>query len=90
MITKAQLRAENELLKQQCLKLVKERDAAEAAVFRAESILRELKRRFELHQKHFPEACVDLYQAGVKTRQVVQPLFSKVYSQLSLAKGFTK
>ena len=90
MITKAQLREENELLKQQCLKLVKERDAAEAAVFRAESILRELKRRFELHQKHFPEACVDLYQAGVKTRQVVHPLFSKVYSQLSLAKGFTK
>ena len=90
MITKAQLRAENELLKQQCTKLLRERDEAEEKVFKAESILRELKRRFELHQKHFPEACVDLYQAGVKTRQVVQPLFSKVYSQLSLAKGFTK
>jgi len=90
MITKAQLKAENELLRQQCSKLLKDREQAEQELFKAESVLRELKRRFELHQKHFPEACVDLYQAGVKTRQVVQPVFSKAMASLSLAQGFTK
>ena len=87
---KKELQAENDLLRKQTLRLIQERDEALSHLFKAESVLKELKRRFELHQKHFPEACGDMFQAGVKTRQVMQPLFSKVYSQLSLATGFTK
>ena len=87
---KKELQAENDLLRKQTLRLIQERDEAMSHLFKAESVLKELKRRFELHQKHFPEACSDMFQAGVKTRQVMQPLFSKVYTQLSLATGFTK
>ena len=97
MITKADLtkqllaeQAENQLLRQQCSKLLKDREQAEQELFKAESVLRELKRRWEIHQVEFPKACVDVYSVGVKTGEVVKPVFSKAMASLSLAKGFTK
>ena len=90
MITKAQLRAENELLRQQCAKLLKDREQAEQELFKTQSVLRELKRRWRVHQEEFPKACVDVYAVGVKTGEVVKPVFSKAMASLTLAKGFTK
>ena len=97
MVTKADLtqqllaeQAENQLLRQQCDKLLKDREQAEQELFKAESVLREIQRRWEIHLVEFPKACVDVYSAGVKTRQVVQPVFSKAMASLTLAKGFTK
>ena len=90
MITKAQLREENELLRQQCAKLLKDREQAEQELFKAESVLRELKRRFKIHQEEFPKACIDVYAVGIKTGEVVKPVFSKAMASLSLAQGFTK
>jgi len=90
MITKAQLRAENELLRQQCAKLLKDREQAEQELFKTQSVLRELKRRWRVHQEEFPKACVDVYAVGVKTGEVVKPVFSKAMASLSPAQGFTK
>tara|TARA_R100000458_G_C8132364_1_gene146862 strand:+ start:172 stop:465 length:294 start_codon:yes stop_codon:yes gene_type:complete len=97
MITKADLtkqllaeQAENELLRKQCAKLLKDREQAEQELFKAESVLRELKRRWKVHQEEFPKACVDVYAVGVKTGEVVKPVFSKAMASLTLAKGFTK
>jgi len=99
---KKELEAENALLRQQCSKLLKDREQAEQELFKAESVLRELKRRWELHQKHFPEACQDVYTVGYNTgkivhevvlpkvREVSKPVFSKAMASLTLAKGYTK
>jgi len=97
MITKAALRAEiaalkaeNELIRQQCLKLEQDRTEAEKQLLTAHQYLSDLKRRWTIHQKEWTQAVIDVRAAGETTRQVVQPVFSKVYSQLSLATGFTK
>ena len=97
MVTKADLtkqlleeQAENQLLRQQCAKLLKDREQAEQELFKTESVLRELKRRWQIHQEEFPKACIDVYAVGVKTGEVVKPVFSKAKASLSLATGFTK
>ena len=109
MVTKAELtkqllaeQEENQFLRRQCSKLVKDREEAEQELFKAESVLRELKRRWKLHQKHFPEACQDVYTVGYNTgkivhevvlpkvREVSKPVFSKAMASLTLARGFTK
>jgi hypothetical protein len=97
MITKAELtkqllheQQENKLLRQQCSKLLKDREKAEQDLFQAKSVLRELRRRWKVHQEEFPKACVDVYAVGVKTGEVVKPVFSKAMASLTLAKGFTK
>tara|TARA_R100000458_G_C8061394_1_gene104166 strand:- start:40 stop:336 length:297 start_codon:yes stop_codon:yes gene_type:complete len=98
MITKAELtkqllaeQQENQLLRQQCSKLLKDREKAEQDLFQAKSVLRELRRRWKVHQEEFPKACVDVYAVGVKTGEVVKPVFSKAMASLTLAgKGFIK
>ena len=97
MITKAELRAEiealkaeNELIRQQCLKLEQDRTITEQQLFTAHQYLRDIKQRWSIHQREFNQAVIDVRSAGVQSREVVQPLFSKVYSKLSLATGFTK
>ncbi len=97
MITKAELRAEiealkaeNELIRQQCLKLEQDRTITEQQLLTAHQYLRDIKQRWSIHQKEFNQAVIDVRAAGVKSREVVMPTFSKIYSQLSLAKGFTK
>ena len=87
---KKELQAENDLLRKQTLRLIQERDEALSHLFKAESVLKELKQRWTIHQKEWSQAVIDVRSAGVTTREVVQPLFSKVYSKLSLATGFTK
>ena len=97
MITKAQLRAEiealkaeNDLIKQQCLKLEKDRTITKEQLLTAHQYLSDLKRRWSIHQQEFNQAVIDVRSAGTSAREVVMPTFSKIYSQLSLAKGFTK
>ena len=97
MITKAALRAEiaalkaeNDLIKRQCLKLEEDRTLTEQQLLTAHQYLSDLKRRWSIHQKEWSQAVIDVRSAGETTRQVVQPVFSKVYSKLSLATGFTK
>ena len=97
MITKAALRAEiealkaeNELIRQQCLKLEQDRTITEQQLLTAHQYLRDIKQRWSIHQREFNQAVIDVRAAGVKSREVVMPTFSKIYSQLSLAKGFTK
>ena len=97
MITKAELRAEiealkaeNELIRQQCLKLEEDRTLTEQQLLTAHQYLRDIKQRWSIHQREFNQAVIDVRSAGVQSREVVQPLFSKVYSKLSLATGFTK
>ena len=97
MITKAALRAEiaalkaeNELVRQQCLKLEQDRTEAEQKLLSFHQYIRDLKQRWAIHQKEWTQAVIDVRSAGKTTREVVQPVFSKVYSQLSLATGFTK
>jgi len=97
MITKAALRAEiaalkaeNELVRQQCLKLEEDRTLTEQQLLTAHQYLRDIKQRWSIHQREFNQAVIDVRSAGVQSREVVQPLFSKVYSKLSLATGFTK
>ncbi len=90
MITKAQLREENELLRQQCLKLEQDRTITEQKLLTAHQYLRDIKTRWSIHQKEFNQAVIDVKAAGSTAREVVIPTFSKIYSQLTLAKGFTK
>ena len=97
MITKAALRAEiaalkaeNELVRQQCLKLEQDRTEAEQKLLTVHQYVRDLKQRWTIHQQEWSQAVIDMRSAGAATREVVQPVFSKVYSQLSLATGFTK
>ena len=97
MITKAALRAEiaalkaeNELVRQQCLKLEQDRTEAEQKLLTVHQYIRDLKQRWTIHQQEWSQAVIDMRSAGETTRQVIQPVFSKVYSQLSLATGFTK
>ena len=90
MITKAQLREENELLRQQCLKLEQDRTITEQKLLTAHQNLRDIKTRWSIHQKEFNQAVIDVKAAGSTAREVVIPTFSKIYSQLTLAKGFTK
>jgi len=86
----AALKAENELIRQQCLKLEQDRTLTEQQLLTAHQYLRDIKQRWSIHQREWTQAVIDVRAAGETTRQVVQPVFSKVYSQLSLATGFTK
>ena len=97
MITKAALRAEiealkaeNELIRQQCLKLEQDRTITEQQLLTAHQYLRDIKQRWSIHQREFNQAVIDVRSAGSSAREVVQPTFSKIYSQISLATGFTK
>ena len=73
----AALTHENEALRKQCTKLLKDRENVTEKLLTNEQIIRDIKLRWAIHNKEASQAVVDVKDLGISTRKLVNPSLMK-------------
>ena len=69
----AALSSENEALRKQCQKLLKDRESVTEKLLTNQQYIRDIKLRWAIHQKEASQAVIDVKDLGVSTRKLVEP-----------------
>jgi len=69
----AALTSENEALRKQCQKLLKDRENVTEKLLTNQQYIRDIKLRWAIHQKEASQAVIDVKDLGVNTRKFIEP-----------------
>ena len=71
---------ENAVLRRQLAKLLKQRDDITDQLLTSQQYIRDIKLRWQIHQKEASQAIIDVKNLGATTRKVVEPQLVKFAS----------
>ena len=67
------LTSENEALRKQCQKLLKDREDVTEKLLTNQQIIRDIKLRWAIHNKEASQAVIDVKDLGANTRKFIEP-----------------